>query len=169
MYFIIRSKCMFCFTLNMFWRAVWFCCKPVGTGQMLVSACFRPSLLKLCQLALSLSCKCSEIVQKKQTRNPKQSTSRVKQWKFQLVGGCDWQVRAICGGGGSSQSSVTEHDSSYGKAKFPLRLEISVCKAPGSPYLPKHIETWDLSFFLLVFTLKMIHECVGVLWLAGAL
>lgn len=65
--------------------------------------------------------------------------SQAKQWKFQLVGGCDWQVGVVCGGGGSFQSSVTEDESSYGKAEFPLRLEISVCKAPGSPYLPKLI------------------------------
>lgn len=63
--------------------------------------------------------------------------SQAKEWKFQLVGGCDWQVGVVCGGGGSFQSSVTKDESSYGKAEFPLRLEISVCKAPGSPYLPK--------------------------------
>lgn len=96
--------------------------------------------------------------------------SRVEQWKFQLVAGCDRQVGAVCGGGGSFQSSVTEDESSYGKAEFPLRLEISVCKAPGSPYLPKHISMHSrLVIFSPGFTLKMIHECVGVFWLAGAL
>lgn len=95
--------------------------------------------------------------------------SRVKQWKFQLVGGCDWQVEVDCGGGGSSQSSVIEVESSYGKAEFPLRLEISVCKAPGSPYLPKHIGVHSrLVIFSPGFSLKMIHERVGVFRLAGA-
>lgn len=91
--------------------------------------------------------------------------SRAEQWKFQLVGDCNWQVRVVCGGGGSSQSSVTEDESSYGKAEFPLQLEISVCKAPGFPHLPKHIgEHLRLVTFSPSFTLKMIHERVGVFW-----
>lgn len=112
-------------------------------------------------------------LEKKQNkkRNPEQGTSWVEQWKFQLVGAFDWQVGAVCGGGGSSQSSVTEDESSYGKAEFPLRLEISVCEAPGSPLFTKThrhaLETCHLFSWLYTendsWVFMSVQECSGSL------